>query len=64
MSVVNSSFGGKTANAVTTFSAGQMNSCFVAGAETSTALVTLSFNGVASVLFVSPNGCFITGNVS
>tara|TARA_R100001129_G_scaffold182418_2_gene163019 strand:+ start:541 stop:1743 length:1203 start_codon:yes stop_codon:yes gene_type:complete len=63
LSVVNSSFGGKTAGAVTTFSAGQMNSCFVAGAETSTALVTLSFHGVASVLFVSPNGCFITGNV-
>jgi hypothetical protein len=63
LSVVNSSFGGKTAAAVTTFSAGQMNSCFVAGAETSTALVTLSFHGVASVLFVSPNGCFITGNV-
>ncbi len=62
--VVNSPFGGKTAAAVTTFSAAQMNSCFVAGAETSTALVTLAYNGVASVLFASANGCIITGNVS
>ena len=61
--VVNSPFGGKTAAAVTTFSAAQMNSCFVAGAETSTALVTLAYNGVASVLFASANGCIITGNV-
>ena len=53
----------KTAAAVTTFSAAQMNSCFVAGAETSTALVTLAYNGVASVLFASANGCIITGNV-
>ena len=62
--VVNSPFGGKTAGAVTTFSAAQMNSCFVAGAETSTALITLAYNGVASVLFASANGCVITGNVS
>jgi hypothetical protein len=64
LSVFNSPYGGKTAAAVTTFSAAQMNSCFVAGAETSTALVTLAYNGVASVLFASANGCIITGNVS
>ena len=62
--VLNTNYGGKTAAAVTTFSAAQLNTCFVAGAETSTALVTLAYNGVASVLFIDSSACVITGNVS
>tara|TARA_R110002049_G_scaffold182544_2_gene350439 strand:+ start:394 stop:1929 length:1536 start_codon:yes stop_codon:yes gene_type:complete len=54
---------GQSANSTTTYSAAQVLA-FVAGAETSTALITIANNGVSSVLFTSAGGCIITGNVS
>ena len=54
---------GQSANSTTTYSAAEVLA-FVAGAETSTALITIANNGVSSVLFTSAGGCIITGNVS
>jgi len=54
---------GQSANSTTTYSAAEVLA-FVAGAETSTALITITNNGVSSVLFTSAGGCIITGNVS
>ena len=60
--LVNTPYGGKTAAAVTTISAAA--TAFIAGGEAATANITLATNGVATVLYVTPRGCFITGNVS
>ena len=59
--LVNTPYGGKTAASTTTISAAA--TAFVAGGESATAVISLGFNGVATVLFASTNGCFITGNV-
>ena len=60
--LVNTPYGGKTAAAVTTISAAA--TAFIAGGEAATANIILATNGVATVLYVTPRGCFITGNVS
>ncbi len=59
--LVNTPYGGKTAASTTTISAAA--TAFVAGGTSATAVISLGFNGVATVLFASANGCFITGNV-
>lgn len=61
ITVVNA--GMKTAASVTTFSAGQV-AAIIAGGVSATSLITIGVNGVATVLWVSADGCFITGNVS
>ena len=53
---------GQSANSTTKFSAAI--TAFVAGAEASTAVITITNNGVSSVLFTSAGGCIITGNIS
>jgi len=60
--LVNTPFGGKTAASTTTISAA--GTAFIAGGESATAVISLGFNGVATVLYVTAGGCFITGNVS
>jgi len=60
--LVNTPFGGKTADSTTTISAA--GTAFIAGGESATAVISLGFNGVATVLYVTASGCFITGNVS
>jgi len=61
LTVVNA--GMKTADSVTTFSAAQV-AAIIAGGVSATSLITIGVNGVATVLWVSADGCFITGNVS
>jgi hypothetical protein len=61
LTVVNA--GMKTAASVTTFSAAQV-AAIIAGGVSATSLITIGVNGVATVLWVSADGCFITGNVS
>ena len=61
LTVVNG--GMKTADSVTTFSAAQVDA-IVAGGVSATSLITIGVNGVATVLWVSADGCFITGNVN
>ena len=41
-----------------------ITSAIIAGADASTATMTLGVNGVASILFLSNSGCIVTGNIS